>query len=116
MTGCPSRAVVLAPGADEVEELEASRDDTRLFAIFLDDYHVRRGASIISEEPVPYVAFTTPGSGRPWPTSAACESPIMDTMGTPASPGMDVQVPKIPLEFLRVGSAARGIPNRSSSA
>jgi len=27
---------------DADEELEASRDDVRLFAIFLDDYHVRR--------------------------------------------------------------------------
>jgi VWFA-related protein len=31
---------------DEDEEAEASRDDVRLFAIFLDDYHVRRGASM----------------------------------------------------------------------
>ena len=28
------------------EEMEAARDDVRLFAIFLDDYHVRRGASM----------------------------------------------------------------------
>src|SRR5882757_10571515 len=28
------------------EESEAARDDVRLFAIFLDDYHVRRGASL----------------------------------------------------------------------
>jgi VWFA-related protein len=28
------------------EESEAARDDVRLFAIFLDDYHVRRGASM----------------------------------------------------------------------
>ena len=27
---------------DEDEEAEAARDDVRLFAIFLDDYHVRR--------------------------------------------------------------------------
>src|ERR1700704_6115992 len=32
--------------SDEDEQQEASRDDTRLFAIFLDDYHVRRGASV----------------------------------------------------------------------
>ena len=31
---------------DYDEEAEAARDDVRLFAIFLDDYHVRRGASI----------------------------------------------------------------------
>ncbi len=31
---------------DEDEEAEASRDDVRLFAIFLDDYHVRRGTSM----------------------------------------------------------------------
>jgi VWFA-related protein len=31
---------------DEDEEMEAARDDVRLFAIFLDDYHVRRGTSM----------------------------------------------------------------------
>jgi VWFA-related protein len=31
---------------DDDEEEEASREDVRLFAIFLDDYHVRRGASM----------------------------------------------------------------------
>ena len=31
---------------DSDEETEAARDDVRLFAIFLDDYHVRRGASM----------------------------------------------------------------------
>src|SRR5438093_1520609 len=31
---------------DYDEEAEASREDVRLFAIFLDDYHVRRGASM----------------------------------------------------------------------
>ena len=31
---------------DADEEAEASRDDVRLFAIFLDDYHVRRGTSM----------------------------------------------------------------------
>jgi VWFA-related protein len=31
---------------DYDEEMEAARDDVRLFAIFLDDYHVRRGASM----------------------------------------------------------------------
>ncbi|HMB79473.1 MAG TPA: VWA domain-containing protein [Vicinamibacterales bacterium] len=31
---------------DYDEEAEAARDDVRLFAIFLDDYHVRRGASM----------------------------------------------------------------------
>jgi VWFA-related protein len=31
---------------DSDEELEAARDDVRLFAIFLDDYHVRRGSSL----------------------------------------------------------------------
>src|SRR5947207_3754949 len=33
---------------DYDEEAEASRDDVRLFAIFLDDYHVRKGASLAS--------------------------------------------------------------------
>ena len=32
--------------SDFDEESEAARDDVRLFAIFLDDYHVRRGASM----------------------------------------------------------------------
>ena len=31
---------------DYDEEIEAARDDVRLFAIFLDDYHVRRGTSM----------------------------------------------------------------------
>src|SRR6478736_2678682 len=31
---------------DYDEEMEAARDDVRLFAIFLDDYHVRRGAGM----------------------------------------------------------------------
>ena len=31
---------------DYDEEMEAARDEVRLFAIFLDDYHVRRGASM----------------------------------------------------------------------
>src|SRR5216117_740160 len=31
---------------DYDEEAEAAREDVRLFAIFLDDYHVRRGASL----------------------------------------------------------------------
>src|SRR6266853_5393017 len=38
----PPRAI----RTDADEESEAARDDVRLFAIFLDDYHVRRGASM----------------------------------------------------------------------
>jgi len=34
------------------EEAEASREDVRLFAIFLDDYHVRRGASMAVRSPL----------------------------------------------------------------
>jgi VWFA-related protein len=34
------------------EESEAQRDDVRLFAIFLDDYHVRRGSSMFAREPL----------------------------------------------------------------
>jgi VWFA-related protein len=37
---------------DYDEEMEAARDDVRLFAIFLDDYHVRRGASLSSRNPL----------------------------------------------------------------
>src|SRR5712691_1706064 len=38
--------------SDSDEELEAARDDVRLFAIFLDDYHTRRGASMSVREPI----------------------------------------------------------------
>src|SRR5262245_29754400 len=31
---------------DDDEQIEASRDDVRLFAVFLDDYHVRKGSSM----------------------------------------------------------------------
>jgi VWFA-related protein len=37
---------------DYDEEAEAAKDDVRLFAIFLDDYHVRRGASMGVREPI----------------------------------------------------------------
>ena len=37
---------------DYDEESEAARDDVRLFAIFLDDYHVRRGASMAVRKPL----------------------------------------------------------------
>src|SRR5215208_5000948 len=34
------------------EESEAQKEDVRLFAIFLDDYHVRRGASMYARQPI----------------------------------------------------------------
>ena len=34
------------------EEREAAREDTRLFVIFLDDYHVRRGGSLAIRRPI----------------------------------------------------------------
>ncbi len=37
---------------DVDEEIEASRDDVRVFAIFLDDYHVRLGNSMAAREPL----------------------------------------------------------------
>ena len=37
---------------DEDEEAEAARDDVRLFAVFLDDYHVRRLASMGVRDPL----------------------------------------------------------------
>jgi len=40
----PARAI----RSDTDEEIEASRDDVRLFGIFLDDYHVRRGSSMVA--------------------------------------------------------------------
>jgi VWFA-related protein len=38
--------------SDYVLEAEAAREDTRLFAIYLDDYHVRRGASMAVRQPL----------------------------------------------------------------
>ncbi|HEY2905471.1 MAG TPA: VWA domain-containing protein, partial [Vicinamibacterales bacterium] len=38
--------------SDYDEESEAAKEDVRLFAIFLDDYHVRRGASMAVREPI----------------------------------------------------------------
>jgi VWFA-related protein len=38
--------------SDSDEVMEAARDDVRLFAIFLDDYHTRRGASVSVREPI----------------------------------------------------------------
>ena len=38
--------------SDYDEEAEAAKEDVRLFAIFLDDYHVRRGASLAVREPL----------------------------------------------------------------
>jgi VWFA-related protein len=44
----PPRAI----RTDADEESEAARDDVRLFAIFLDDYHVRRLASMSVRDPI----------------------------------------------------------------
>src|SRR5437588_4398768 len=41
-----AQAPVKAIRTDYDEEAEAARDDVRLFSIFLDDYHVRRGSSM----------------------------------------------------------------------
>jgi VWFA-related protein len=38
--------------SDYDEESEAARDDVRLFCIFFDDYHVRRGASMSVRNPI----------------------------------------------------------------
>jgi VWFA-related protein len=49
LDGGTSEAVKQPPRpirSDDDEASEAARDDVRLFAIFLDDYHVRRGASM----------------------------------------------------------------------
>jgi VWFA-related protein len=37
---------------DADEELEAARDDVRLFGLFLDEYHVRRNASVSIRQPL----------------------------------------------------------------
>jgi VWFA-related protein len=44
--GDPPRAI----HSDFDEESEAARDDVRLFAIFLDDYHVRQDSSLVARE------------------------------------------------------------------
>src|SRR5580765_2557224 len=44
----PPRAI----RTDEDEESEAAKDDVRLFAVFLDDYHVRRLASMGVRDPL----------------------------------------------------------------
>jgi VWFA-related protein len=49
LDGGVSEAIKEAPReirTDYDEEMEAAREDVRLFAIFLDDYHVRRGTSM----------------------------------------------------------------------
>ncbi len=38
--------------SQDVSKQEAQREDVRLFVIFLDDYHVRRGASMAVREPL----------------------------------------------------------------
>ncbi|MFN8058256.1 MAG: VWA domain-containing protein [Vicinamibacterales bacterium] len=38
--------------SDYVQESEARRDDVRMFVIFLDDYHVRKGASLGVRDPL----------------------------------------------------------------
>ncbi len=53
LDGGTSEAVKTPPREirnDYDEEMEAARDDVRLFAIFLDDYHVRRGASMAARK------------------------------------------------------------------
>lgn len=44
----PPRAI----HSDSDEEAEAAKDDVRLFAVFLDDYHVRLGSSMSVREPL----------------------------------------------------------------
>jgi VWFA-related protein len=46
---------------DYDEEAEASRDDVRLFAVFLDDYHVRRGTSLSVRNPLSHFIDTQIG-------------------------------------------------------
>ena len=46
--GLPPRQI----RTDADEESEAAKDDVRLFGLFLDDYHVRQGASITVREPL----------------------------------------------------------------
>jgi len=46
--GLPPRQI----RTDADEESEASKDDVRLFGLFLDDYHVRQGASVTVREPL----------------------------------------------------------------
>src|ERR1700730_14777152 len=47
-TQTPPQAII----SDLDEEREAARDDVRLFAIFLDDYHVRRESSLVMRDQI----------------------------------------------------------------
>ena len=47
------------------EESEAARDDVRLFAIFLDDYHVRRSSAMGGEAGAVRLRPEAAGAGRP---------------------------------------------------
>ena len=49
---------------DDDEEQEAARDDVRLFAIFLDDYHVRKENSIRVRAPIEQFVQTQLGPTR----------------------------------------------------
>ena len=51
-TTAPGEAAPKEIRTDYDEESEAAKDDVRLFAIFLDDYHVRRGASLSVKKPL----------------------------------------------------------------
>ena len=46
------------------EQTEAARDDVRLFAIFLDDYHVRLGNSMRAREPIARFVESQLNAGR----------------------------------------------------
>src|SRR5262245_65271089 len=50
--------------SDYDEESEAARDDVRLFAVFFDDYHVRRGASMSVRNPITKFVDTQIEIGR----------------------------------------------------
>ncbi|MCC7418017.1 MAG: VWA domain-containing protein [Acidobacteria bacterium] len=47
-----AKEVPQAIRSDFDEESEAARDDVRLFAVFLDDYHVRRGSSVAARDAI----------------------------------------------------------------
>lgn len=74
--------------------------------------------SAITEEPVPKVAFTTPGRQPAWANRAACESARTARTGTPSSTGWRLRTAgNGPVEATTVGKQAAGtwkISSRSS--
>ena len=72
---------------------------------------------IMTDEPVPYVAFTSPGRVQSCAASAACESPSTPQTGTGSAKSPPIVVwPKTESEGSTSASAERGTPKVSQSS